>query len=172
MPQIQTGVIYSLDNTQVQIQITQWYTFSIMNEEASKQIVRRYYDEAWNRNRIEVIDELFAADYKAGNLPSWRKPGAAGLRAFIADNHRIFPDIIFTITWMVAEDDTVAIHFKAPGTQKGEMSTAVGLIPATGKRAEWDGSSFFRFENGKIVETQGVINNLKMIQQLGALPSA
>lgn len=139
-------------------------------KEANKALVRRFYDEVWSQNKLDLIDELFAPDYTVGKLPPWRKPGAAGLKEFIADNHRMFPDIHHEVVWIVAEGDYVAAYFKATATHKGDLNGPVGLVRATGKRVEWDGASFFRIENGKIVETKGVINNMSLMQQLGAVP--
>jgi steroid delta-isomerase-like uncharacterized protein len=139
-------------------------------EERNKNIVLRFYDEVWNKKNIKVVDELFAPDYAVGKLPSWRKPGAEGLKLFIADNHRMFPDVQHTVEMIVAEGDTVAVYFKATATHEGDLNGPVGLVPATGKKVHWDGMSMLRIENGKIVETRGVMNNMSLMQQLGAVP--
>lgn len=141
-------------------------------EETNKALVRRFYDEVWNQNKVEVVDELYAADYTVGNLPPWRKPGAAGLKEFVVDNHRMFPDIHYEIGFMVAEGDTVAVYWRVTATHKGDLTGPVGLVRAAGKKVQWDGSSFFRIEHGKIVETQGVVNNMSLMQQLGAVPDS
>src|SRR5262245_59244118 len=99
-------------------------------EDANKEIVRRFYEEAWTQKKLEVIDELFAANYVAGTLPPWRKPGAVGLKEFIADNHRMFPDVRHEVVWIVAEGDRVAAYFKATATHKGDLNGPVGLVPA------------------------------------------
>lgn len=140
-------------------------------EETNKALVRRFYDEVWNQNKLDVIDELFASDYKVGQLPPWRKPGAAGLKEFIADNHRMFPDVHHEIVVIIAEGDEVAAYWKTSATHKGDLNGPVGFVPTTNKKVYWDGASFFVIKDGKIVETRGVVNNMSLMQQLGAVPT-
>jgi SnoaL-like domain len=65
-------------------------------QERNKAASRRFHEEVWNQGNLEVIDELFAPHYVVHDLPPWRKPGAA-LKEFIADNHRMFKDIVSTV---------------------------------------------------------------------------
>jgi predicted ester cyclase len=139
-------------------------------EEKNEALVRRFYDEVWGKNNVVVVDELFVPDYKSANLPPWRKPGAAGLKEFVLDNHRMFPDVHHEIELIIARNDKVAVYFRATATHKGDLNGPVGLVPATGKQVHWDGATFFRIEDDKIVETHGVINNMTLMQQLGAVP--
>jgi predicted ester cyclase len=145
------------------------YNYTMTLQETNKTIVRRFYEEVWNQNKLEVIDELFAADYAVENMPSWRKPGASGLKEFIDDNHRMFPDVHHTIDLIIAEGDNVAVYLKATATHKGDLNGPVGFVAATGKAVHWDAASFFHIQNGKIVKTRGVVNNISLMQQLGAV---
>jgi steroid delta-isomerase-like uncharacterized protein len=138
-------------------------------EEKNKEIVRRFYDEVWNKGDLAVVDELFIPNYVVVHLPPWRTPGAEGLKQFIADNHRMFPDVHQTIEDMVAEGDQVAVYLKATATHKGDLNGPVGLVPATNKKVSWEGVIFLKLKNGKIVETKGVIDNMSLMQQLGAV---
>ena len=140
-------------------------------EEKNKEIAKRFYAEVWNNGDLAAIDEIFITDYEVVDRPAWREPGAAGLKAFIADNHRMFPDVHHTIVDMVAEDDKVAVYFKATATHEGDLNGPVGLVPATGKKVHWDGMSILQIKDGKIIRTKGVINNLTLMQQLGAVPT-
>lgn len=140
-------------------------------EENNKALVRRFYDEVWNKGNLNAVDELFAPDYVVVNRPPWRKPGAGGLKEFIQDNHRMFPDVHHEVQSIIAEGNEVAVYFKATATHEGDLNGPVGLVPATGKKVHWDGSAFFKIEGGKVVETQGVINNMSLMQQLGAVPA-
>lgn len=102
-------------------------------EDANKTMIRRYYEEVWGQKQLDVVDELFAPDYVLVNIMPWRKPGAAGLKEFIADNHRMFPDIQYVINWMIAEGNTVAVHVTATATHKGDLVGPVGPVAATGR---------------------------------------
>jgi predicted ester cyclase len=82
----------------------------------------------------------------------------------------MFPDVHQIIYDMVAEGDKVAVYLKATATHKGDLNGPIGLVHATGKKAGWEGVIFLRLKNGKIIETKGVIDNMSLMQQLGAIP--
>ena len=109
-----------------------------------------------------VVDEIFTPDYVVVNIPPWRTPGAEGLKQFITDNYRMFPDVHQIIEDMVAEDDRVAVYLKATATHKGDLDGPVGLVPATNKKVSWEGVIFLRFKDGKIVETKGVYRQYEL----------
>lgn len=136
---------------------------------ANTLFVKRFYDEVWNGFNLSVIDDLFATNYIVNGLPPWRKPGAQGLKEFITDNHRIFPDIHHEIEDMISGEDKVVVRFTASGTQEGDLQGPLGEIPATHKKVHWHGISIFRIESGKIAEVWGISNNLDLMKQLGAI---
>jgi len=138
-------------------------------QERNKAASRRFHAEVWNKGNLDVIDELFIPDYKVQNLPPWRKPGAAGLKEFIADNHRMFADIVSTIDDQVAEGDKVATKFHATATHVGDLNGPVGLVKATGKRVTWKGMTIARYRDGKVIESTGIFDNMDLMQQLGAV---
>jgi predicted ester cyclase len=41
---------------------------------------------------------------------------------------------------------------------------------ATGKSVEFDGTDIIRIENGKVAEHWGTTDNLRLMQQIGAVP--
>jgi predicted ester cyclase len=53
------------------------------------------------------------------------------------------------------------------GTHKGDFR---GLAP-TGRSVEFTAMYFYRFDGGKVVEIHAMVNLLKILQQLGAVPS-
>ena len=52
------------------------------------------------------------------------------------------------------------------GTHQGEFNG----VPATGKTVTISGIDIWRVRDGKIVENQQVVDNLGLLQQLGAVP--
>ncbi|HEX3082507.1 MAG TPA: ester cyclase [Candidatus Saccharimonadia bacterium] len=141
-------------------------------EEHNKAIARRFYEEIWNQANLAAVDELCEPDYVVVDLPPWRKPGAEGLKAFVADNRRMFPDVRTTIHHLMAEGDEVVVEFSATATHKGDLRGPVGLVPATNKPVTWKGITIFKIKNGKIVQSRGLVDNLSLMQQLGAVPQS
>ena len=76
-----------------------------------------------------------------------------------------FPDLAVRVDRIIAEGDLVAVHWSSTGTN----SVALGMFPGNGRRVTIDGMSFFRFENGRIVEEWSAYDNLTMLQQLGLM---
>ena len=72
-------------------------------------------------------------------------------------------DLTFTITWMIAEGDKVAVCFTAKGTHDGPFQG----IPPTGKKYGLSGMTVWRFLGGKIAEEWVFSNDLDLYRQLG-----
>ena len=131
--------------------------------EENKAIHRRAVEEVWNQRKLNVIDEIFAADY-VGHQPGGPDiHGPEGLKQFVTMHRTAFPDIQFTVEDQIAEGDKVVIRWKNTITHKGELMG----IPPTGKQATQTGISFFRISGGKIVERWLNRDALGMMQQLG-----
>jgi len=137
--------------------------------EKNKNIVRRFVQEVWNEGKLEVADEVLAADYiEYPSTPDDSKPvepcGPDGMKRFVQMFLSAFPDMTFTIEHMVAEGDKVAVHLVGQGTHKGELHG----LPPTGKRVRVGGAAIHRIEGDKIVETYQVVDRLSLREQLGA----
>ncbi|HEX2151506.1 MAG TPA: nuclear transport factor 2 family protein, partial [Stellaceae bacterium] len=72
---------------------------------ANIQVVRRWFEEVWNRGRAELIPELLAADapiYDVG-APGEVRRGAEGFRPVYEKLRGAFPDIHFTIDEIIGD---------------------------------------------------------------------
>jgi steroid delta-isomerase-like uncharacterized protein len=133
---------------------------------ANKKIFHRTVDDFWNHMDVGVIDELYATDY-LGHDPSGlhgttleeMKQSAAGLFTAFPDFHLILDDEI-------AEGDKIAKRWTVTGTHKGEFMG----IPPTGNHIAITGISFYRFADGKVVETWWSQDARGILQQLGVIP--
>jgi predicted ester cyclase len=134
-----------------------------MSQENNKVAIRRFYDEAINQKKLAVIEELFGASYVSHDLPS----DPTELKHFINGFHLAFPDGQITIEEIIAEGDTIALRGTFHGTQTGQFQD----IPPTGKTVTVPALDMYRLSEGKIVEHWGGPNQLRLLQQLGAIPS-
>jgi steroid delta-isomerase-like uncharacterized protein len=139
-----------------------------MNTEGNKSILRRYFEEAWNKGRLEMLEEIVAPNYvnhdpAVPGLP----PGPEGLKPIIAGFRAAFPDLHFSIEDQVAEEDKVVTRWTMRGTHLGEF---MGL-PPSGKQVTSGGMQIERVVNGQIVEHWRKSDDFGLMQQLGALPA-
>ncbi len=135
--------------------------------EANKNVVRRLFEEVWNKGNLNVTDELFASTYvhhDASTPDLGRGPESEKKRATLY--RTAFPDLRLTIEDILAEGETVMARWSCRGTHKGDLS---GIAP-TGKPFTISGVSIARFAGGKMVEGYVNWDALGLMQQLGVVP--
>jgi steroid delta-isomerase-like uncharacterized protein len=140
-----------------------------MSAETNKAVVRRYFEEVWDRGNLRVIDELVDPDFDghpAGSSPDFGR-GIEGQRQFVMTYREAFPDLHMQIEEMVADGDLVAVRWSGSGTHQGEL---MGM-PPSGKQAHVTGMFITRVKDGKLMETWGNFDALGMLQQIGAIPT-
>ncbi len=138
-----------------------------MSEE-NKALVRRWFEEVWNRGRAEAIDEMFAEDGIAHGLSDAAgEPlrGPAGFRPFFQSFREAFPDIEVVVEDVIAEGDKLAARCSVRAKHQGDT---LGFR-ATNRPIEITGMVFIRARDGKIVEAWNNFDFMAMFQQLGAL---
>jgi steroid delta-isomerase-like uncharacterized protein len=135
--------------------------------EGNKFVIRRSFEELWNKGNLSLADELFAPNY-AHHHPSTpdvgRGPESEKKRATLY--RTAFPDLQLTIEDIIAEGETVMARLSCRGTHKGDLS---GIAP-TGKQFTISGVSIARFTGGKMVEGWVNWDALGLMQQLGVVP--
>lgn len=142
-----------------------------MSLEQNKATSRRWYEEIFNQGRLEVADEICAADYT--NLDLYGPPGGwphgpEGTKAVVMTYRTAFPDVHFTVEDQIAEGDEVATRWTARGTHTGPLPGGIG---PTGKPVVVTGISVERYDNGKMAESRVNWDFLGLLQQLGVVPS-
>ena len=73
--------------------------------EQNKVLVRRIVDEVWNRGKLEVVNETFAADYTEHNPRPGQEPGIEGYKGGVSMMRAAFPDLFLDVQDIVAEAD-------------------------------------------------------------------
>ena len=138
-----------------------------MSAEENKAIVRRFVEEVQNRGDLAALDELCAPDFVNHSAPPGVPPTRDGLEQLTALFRRAFPDGRMGIEEMLAEGDRVATRKTFRGTHQGDL---MGL-PPTGRRVEIGLIDIVRVVDGRVVEHWNAVDNLGMMQQLGAIPA-
>jgi len=109
----------------------------------------------------------------AGNLDDFISPDYVGhLGATTMDRHELerlerqfsvaFPDAHHTINDLIAEGDRVVLRTTARATHRGDFEG----IARTDRSVEFTGLVVYRIQNGRIVESWGEIDFLRLIRDL------
>jgi predicted ester cyclase len=136
----------------------------------NKAMIERLFEEVWNKGNLAVVDELVASSFVNHANPE-APQGIAGYKQSVTTSRSVWPDWHETIEDMLTEGDKVIVRFTIRGTHKGEMSSPMGTIAATGKQIAASGIVIYRLANGKIVERWGNVDTLGILQQVGAIPA-
>jgi steroid delta-isomerase-like uncharacterized protein len=135
--------------------------------ENNKTIVRRLFEEVWNKGNQSLVDELFTpnCEHHDASTPDFgRGPESEKKRVTLYRN--AFPDLRLTIEDILTEGDTVMTRYSARGTHKGDLN---GIAP-TDKQFNISGMTIARLANGKITEAYVNWDALGLMQQLGVVP--
>ena len=130
----------------------------------NKAIARRYIEEFWNQDRLELADELYTDDhtYHDPNLPDL-PPGPEGVKERGRTYKAALPGRVTEIHQWVAEGDTVVCAW----TYVGKNSGPLGDIEATNREAVIPGVHRWRFRDGRISESWVMWDRLGLLEQLG-----
>ena len=138
-----------------------------MSTATNKAVLRRFFEEIFNKGHLSVADEIVAIDYVNHTPAPGEQPGREGLKGFVTYLRAAFPDIHFTVDQQVTEGETAVTRLTLTGTQQGEFAG----IPATGKPVNVTAINIHRVSDEQIQEAWINWDALGMMQQLGAIPS-
>jgi steroid delta-isomerase-like uncharacterized protein len=134
----------------------------------NKKVVRRMYEEVWNKRNLEVTKELIAPSHAVELFDA--ADSGVGPEAYarnVVQFVRAFPDLKFTVIDMVEENEKVVALWNISGTHKGEFRG----IAATGKRVSVDGITISQLADGKIMDSYVSLDMWSMMRQLDAIPA-
>jgi predicted ester cyclase len=136
--------------------------------EANKAAFKRFHDAA-NTDDADVIsktiDELVAPDAVIRTPLPIGATGAQALKQVWTMLLQVYPDIHLTVEDMIAAGDKVVGRTTVTGTHHGEF---MGVAP-TGKSVTYNEIFIFRFANGRVVETWGVVDVYAQMKQIGVI---
>jgi steroid delta-isomerase-like uncharacterized protein len=137
-----------------------------MSTNQNQTLVNRFFDEMCNQQKLNIADELFAANhvYHDPQTPSGKGP--EGMKKVISAYQTAFPDAHWKVYGTIVSENEIITRWEGSGHQKNELNG----IPPTGKAVKVEGIWIHRFANNKIVESWNVWDTLGMLQQLGIVP--
>jgi steroid delta-isomerase-like uncharacterized protein len=130
-------------------------------------LARRFFEEFCDGRRLEIADEILAADhaYHDPHSPP-SAPGPDGMKEIVG-LYQTAVEGHWEVHEVVAAGDRVMVRWTGHGTQSGEI---MGLAP-TGRTIRVDALTLLRIEDGKIAENWTLWDTLGFLQQLGAVPA-
>ena len=138
-------------------------------EELSNKATFKRFHEAANTGDFEhlakTIDEIVAPDAVIRTPLPIDATGAELLKQVWAMLLGVYPDIHLTVEDVIAEGDKVVARNTVTGTHRGEF---MGVGP-TGKSVTYNEVFIFRFADGRVVETWGVVDVYAQMKQIGVL---
>jgi|RhiMetdeSRZDD1v2_1073273.scaffolds.fasta_scaffold424470_1 predicted ester cyclase len=140
-----------------------------MSTQENKAIVRRFFEEAWNQNKIAELDAYVAADNVGHAGSVVRSFGPEAVRTTIKVWRTAFPDYQAHLEALTAEGDMVVARITFTGTHTGLFQLGPRVLPPTGKALREAELIMFRIADGKIVELWATWDRLSVLEQLGAL---
>jgi steroid delta-isomerase-like uncharacterized protein len=132
--------------------------------EQNKARIRRVIEEAYSKGNLAVVDEVAASNLVI-HTTSQDIRGRDGAKQYVAMMRAAFPDLHFTIEDQIAEGDMVVTRWSARGTHQGSFQG----VAATGREIRLMGTDIDRMTDGKVVECWAHVDELGLMQQLGAV---
>ena len=131
----------------------------------NKSIVRRLYEEVWNKRKLDLVDELISPSHALhdANTPG-SQIGPVAYKQQVVRLTKAFPDLHFEIHDMLAEGELVAFRSTMTGTHHGPFQGR----PPTGKQVSVAHMHFVRLINGKASDLWHVWDTTGLMRQLGA----
>ncbi|MGB2626377.1 MAG: ester cyclase [Candidatus Acidiferrum sp.] len=130
-------------------------------------LIRRWFDEVWNKGMESTIEELFPATSVIWGVgrPEIAFKGSAEFKAFYQALRKACPDVHIQLEQVIQEDDTAFARWTCTATHTGE-----GLgIPPTNKKLRLCGMTACKVRDGKIVEGWNIWDQVGMARGLGVL---
>lgn len=134
-------------------------------------VVRRLFEEGFNRCDTAVLDEVLADDFVLTASGAVAGDDAAKngtretLKAGMLHNHACFANWRFELFAVLADDDHVAVRWRGTGLHRGSFLRET----PTGKTVLLEGNSMFRLANGRIAQDWVFANKLDFLTSLGIM---
>ena len=138
-----------------------------MSEE-NKQLLRRWFEEVWNKGRAESIAEMLDANGIVHGLSDDRAnpiTGPEGFKPFHTLFREAFPNMMIVVEDMVAEGDKVTARCSVRAKHEGNFRG----FAATQSPVDFTGMTMVRIADGKIVEAWNNFDFMTLNKQVGLL---
>jgi steroid delta-isomerase-like uncharacterized protein len=131
----------------------------------NRRLVRRYYDELWNRWNFNLIEELLSPDFRFRGSIGVMARGHRAFRDYVAMIRAAFPDFHNHVESMLAEENQAVARLRYTGTHRGKL---FGVEPA-GKYICYSGVGIFAIGGYQLMSAWVLEDQYELMCQLGAV---
>jgi len=136
-----------------------------VSSKENKTLIRRYYDDLWNKWDLSVADEIMSPAISFRGSLALTANGLGGFKEYMCLVRAAFPDFHNAIDELIAEGDTVVARLTYTGTHRGKL---FGIAP-TGNRVTYSGIAVFKIADGRIRDAWVLGDTQSLFRQLGVL---
>ena len=137
-----------------------------MNAAEKKAFAAAFFDTVWTRGDVSELGRFLAPRYTIRSDPGDPWDGRTLTREEFAERLTIsrapFPDQVFIIEEMIADEAGVAVAWRWEGTHLADLPG----FPASGRKVKTSGLTFYSFEDGKLSGHRQQTDRLGVFQQL------
>jgi predicted SnoaL-like aldol condensation-catalyzing enzyme len=127
-----------------------------MSLQRNKDTFRRYVEEVWKDEKLDIADEVFAETYLSHQSDGTAlERGPEDVKKFVEEYRSAFSDIEDIVEDMIGKGNRVVTRWTLRATHTGERITITGI------------GNFRLSEGGKVVESCDSLDQLGMLRQVG-----
>ncbi len=137
-------------------------------QDRNEQLIRRLYQlaEGASKDTPQFVS-MFADGGYFYDVSAGKKYYGPDIGATVDVYAAAFPDIHRELDSFYFDDNVVIIELSLNGTHKGDLVTATGTVPATGREIHAPCCDVFHIENGKVASFHCYLAATIILAQLG-----
>jgi predicted ester cyclase len=137
-----------------------------MSAQKNIQLAKLWFEELWSKGDLAIADQIVDPNY----APDWIEidmKGSEQVKHEIRYFRSVFPDLVYQIIDLAAQDDKVWVRYQGTGTQNG----AAWGFEATGKKVSFEGATIlYTNQKGKIIDRWGAFCFYDIFSELDLAP--
>jgi predicted ester cyclase len=139
-----------------------------MSAEENKAVIRRFFEECWNKGDLAVLDECFASEVQTHSARGTSIQSRDFFRDGVIRWRRAFPDYQYVLDHVLAEGDTVAANTHFTGTHQDVFEwLSYGPWAPTGKTVDVMEMFVYHLAEGRVVDLWATWDQVTFARQLG-----
>lgn len=121
----------------------------------------------WNTRDVDRLALFYATDFEGHDIGlAQTYHGVSGFRQMANQYYSAFPDLSFTLTQTVVQDDCAALSWVSCGTHRGRIMN----IPATGRPIKVSGITILAIREGLVARSSVLWDVAGLLRNIGLLP--